>query len=188
MGFFDKLFGSEQKINSNTNRNSPKRGTPINESLGFLAHLEHVEREFNFLSEEFRFQRTKQDWVGREHITHFERDNVRVELVYEAGSLPSVQVRNTSLVYDESQKLYNATLVEEFNQEIVTIRKRYNARRVPLREKAMKVWRDGGILDFSELDDDYEKRGKEEHIAILVKSSEVVRSILKQKRGVLKGT
>ena len=161
------------------------QGIPIVESLSFRIHLEMVAREFSFLTEEYGFLMTEQDWHSREHVTLYGKGGIQVEVVYEPGSLPNVKVRNTTLPYDESKNLYNLNIVEEFDSEISEIRKRYIARREPMRERAMKEWNAGGELDFSELEEDYMRNGREEHIRLLAKAAVAVRHMLDTNWGVL---
>ena len=90
----------------------------------------------------------KQDWHGREHVTRYEKGCIQVDVIFEPGALPNVKVRNTARPYDESSNLYNLNIVEEFDSGIIDIRKRYNDRREPLRERAMKEWNEGGRVGF----------------------------------------
>ena len=188
MGILSWLFDSGKEKHSRDKKQSkPGKGTPVVESLNFRTHLEMVSREFAFLAEEYGFLLTEQDWHSREHVTLYEKGCIQVEVIFEYSSLPFVKVRNTTLPHDESRKLYNINIVEEFDSEITEIRKGYNNRREPMRERAMKAWSEGGELDFSELDEDYIQNGREEHISLLEKASLTVRNMLDKKWGVLNG-
>ena len=188
MGLLSWLFDTKKEKHGGDQKHSNDcKGTPVVASLSFRTHLEIVRREFSFLIQDYGFRLTIQDWHGREHVTRYEKDHIQVEVIFEPSALPFVKVRNTTLPYDESRKLCNYDIVEEFDSEIIELRKRYNKRREPMRAKAIQAWNAGGELDFSELEEDYIQNGRAEHISLLIKAALTVRHMLDQNSGVLSG-
>ena len=186
MGILNWLFEvKKEKMGRGPKEDQGRQGAPVVESPSFRTHLERVEREFAFLTEAYGFLLAQTDWQGREHVTRYEKGCIQVEITFEPGALPNVKVRNTARPYDESRNLYNLNIVEEFDSDIIEIRKRYNHRREPLRARAMKEWKEGGELDFSQLEEDYMRYGREEHISLLAKAAAAVRHMLDEDWGVL---
>lgn len=185
MKFLHWFFNSN-KNKSGSEKESTKiiNGTPINKSLGFLTHTSFVESEFNFLINDFGFEIIKNEWISRDYITIFEKKPIQVKINYEYGSLPFIEVKNTNLINDESKKLYDAEIVDDFDSSIRDIRNQYNARRESIRNSTSQKRKKEDVLSLNELDQDYKINGNQEHINLLIAAAITVRNILENKLGV----
>ncbi|WP_319501266.1 hypothetical protein [uncultured Draconibacterium sp.] len=189
MNILARIFGT-RKADKLTEVDKPKIdqsvGTPVNKSSWFLTHTETIANEFNFLETELNFKKLKNEFVGREHWTVYGKEPMEVEIWGDVGDLPFVSIRNKDLPYDESKYLDNRDNIEAFNSTARQLRQNWTKRREPIQKLFMDNWLKKDNLDLSELDNDYENFGKQEHIEYLRQAAVTVRENIEFKKGKMK--
>jgi hypothetical protein len=189
MNILAKIFGT-RKTEKLTEVGNPKSdqsdGTPVNKSSWFLTHTETIAKEFKFLETELNFKKFKNEFVGREYWTVFEKKTIKIEIWSDVGDLPFVLIRNTELPYDESKHLDNRDNIEAFNSIARRLRQDWTKRREPIQKRFMDNWLKKDNLDLSELNNDYENFGKGEHKEYLRQAAMTVRENIELKKGKIK--
>ena len=156
---------------------------PVNKSIWYLTHIQTTAYEFDFLVTDLKFKKIKDEFVGREHWTVYKKKPIKIEIWSDFGELPYVLIRNTELLYDESKHLDNRDNIDDFNSTAKQIRQNWNKRREPIQKRFMDNWLNKGDLDLSELDNDYENQGKQEHKEYLRQAAMTVRENIELKKG-----
>lgn len=164
----------------------PNAAHQVNTSNWFLIHTETIAKEFQFLEAKLGFTKLKSDFVGHEHWTVYEKDEIKIEIWGDPGDLPFVCLRNTQLSYDESKRLDNRDSIEAFNPKARQLKQEWSSRRTPIRKRFMDNWSRQGHLDLSELNEDYTNFGQKEHEEYLREAAKTVRENFESRKGVLK--
>lgn len=189
MNFLNRIFGKRNTDNLSEvekPENNQSAGTPVHKSSWFLTHTETIDNEFKFLETELEFIKQVNDFVGREHWTVYEKEPIKIEIWSDFGDLPFVIIRNTQLPYNESKRLDNQDNIDNFNSKAKRIRQEWHHRRDPLHKRFLDNWLKRDNLDLSELNNDYENFGKQEHIEYLRQAAITVRENIELKKGKLK--
>ena len=189
MKILKRIFGTRKtgkhtevdKLNSDQSTR-----TPVNKSSWFFTHKETIASEFKFLETQLEFIKRKNEFVGREHWTVYEKEPIKIEIWSDLGDLPFVFIRNTQLPYDESKYLDNRDNIDDFNSMAKQIRQGWRKRREPIQKRFMDNWLKKDILDLSELNNDYENFCKQEHIEYLRQAAMTVRENIELKKGKIK--
>lgn len=189
MNILTRLFGT-RKTDKLTKVDKPKSdqstGTPVNKSSWFFTHTETIASEFDFLETELEFKMLKNEFVGREHWSVYEKESIKIEIWSDVGDLPFVLIRNTELPYDESKHLDNRDDIDDFNSTAKRIRQDWHKRRDPIQKRFMDNWLKSDNFDLSELNNDYENFCKQEHIEYLRQAAITVRKNIELKKGKIK--
>lgn len=113
---------------------------PVNKSSWFLTHTETIATEFAFLEFEKGFKKPKNEFIGREHWTVYEKEQIKIEIWSDYGDLPFVIIRNTRRPYDESKILDNRDNIDDFNSTAKRIRQKWTIRRELIQKRVMDDW------------------------------------------------
>ncbi len=190
MNILKNIFGLGDNRSSSKREESPKQpeiqdfsDTVIPE---LKTHVDTVNYEFSFLSEDLGFTLMTNRFFGRELCTIYSKENIDVNIFFELGSLPIIKIRNNDLPYDESKSLFNADVVEDYNIRMKEIRSIRGKRRNPKQQRFMDEWLDKDNLNLTELDEDYDQFGRQEHIEYLQEAAKTVRENIENRKGKLK--
>ena len=146
------------------------KNIPLTKSLAFNTHLEQVDLGFDFLTSEFGYELTKNEFKGREFWIVYSKEAIAIEILFEVGKLPFVTLRNNNLPQDEDAYFDTGDSVEEFSPKAQQLKNsRYERRENP----------DANLVD------DYAMFGRKEHIAYLKEAARTVRENIELRRGVL---
>lgn len=113
---YNEEFEDEEKFEDFSDISNPE----------IINHLDAVNEQFSFLTDELGFSLVVNRFYGRELTKVYMKDNIEVHIVYETGSLPWVTIRNSNLPYDDISKTYNFDIVDEFEPRIREIKEKYS--------------------------------------------------------------
>ena len=145
------------------------------------THLNLVDKHFSFLTNELGFKLTRFRMDGHEHTTVFSKDNISVHIIFAWGALPMIYVKNNLLPYDESKRLTNTEVVQDYNDEIRTIMNRHSERLKPVYEKFYK-----NNYDRKYFQEDFENFGREDYVKYMTLSENTTKDIIINQKGKIK--